>query len=165
MPAANGPEAMTTETTTPEYSHTQAGPLCLILYASALACVGLVYVTGGMPGALVPVAAGLAVAVLASAFHHLTVEDRGDRLAIRFGPLPLFRRTIRYADILSAEVGRTTLLDGWGIHRSLRGGWVWNIWGRDCVVIRSDKSVLRVGTDDAAELARFLGEKVKERYG
>jgi len=48
----------------------------------------------------------------------------------------LFRRTIRYDDIISAEIGRTTILDGWGIHMSLRGGWVWNLWGRDCVVLQ-----------------------------
>jgi hypothetical protein len=37
-------------------------------------------------------------------------------------------------DIGSVEIGRTLHLDGWGIHMSVRGGWVWNLWGRDCVV-------------------------------
>jgi hypothetical protein len=50
-------------------------------------------------------------------------------LVIRFGPIPLFRRTVRYADIQKVEVGRTLILDGWGIHFSIRGGWVWNLWG------------------------------------
>ena len=56
------------------------------------------------------------MALLASAFHQLTVEDQGDHLAIRFGPLPLFRRKVRYAEIEKVEVGRTLILDGWGIH-------------------------------------------------
>ena len=59
-------------------------------------------------------------------------------------------------DIRAVEVGRTTILDGWGIHMSLRGGWVWNIWGRDCVVVRHQRSVTRVGTDNAQGLADFL---------
>jgi hypothetical protein len=32
--------------------------------------------------------------------------------AIRFGPVALFRRTVRYSDIDKAEVGRTLILDG-----------------------------------------------------
>jgi hypothetical protein len=51
------------------------------------------------------------------------------------------------------------LLDGWGIHMSVRGGWVWNIWGRDCVVIHLDRSTLRVGTDDAENLTDFLKQR------
>jgi hypothetical protein len=31
------------------------------------------------------------------------------------------------------EIGRTLTLDGWGMHDSIRGGWVWNHLGRDCV--------------------------------
>ncbi len=40
------------------------------------------------------------------------------------GPIPLFRRSVKYEDIISVEIGRTTILDGYGIHKSLRGGWV-----------------------------------------
>jgi hypothetical protein len=42
------------------------------------------------------------------------------------------------------------------IHMSLRGGGVWNVWGGDCVVLRLRKGILRVGTDDAEQLADFL---------
>ena len=101
--------------------------------------------------------------LLGSAFHHLTVEDHGVRLAIRFGPLPLFRRTVRYAAIDGVEVGRTLILDGWGIHMSLRGGWVWNLWGRDCVVVHLKNGVLRIGADDAPILARFLEGKIVQQ--
>ena len=68
--------------------------------------------------------------------------------------------TILYRDIEKVEIGRTTILDGWGIHLSLRGGWVWNIWGRDCVVIHRRKGITRIGTDDAENLARFLKRKI-----
>lgn len=102
--------------------------------------------------------------VLAASFHHLTVEDEGDRLSVSFGPIQLFRRTVPYASIVSVETGRTTVLDGWGIHMSLRGGWVWNIWGRNCVVLKLQKGILRIGTDDAEQLAQYLGERISRPY-
>jgi hypothetical protein len=143
------------------YSHTHKAPLCLILYGSALACLGLGWMVDSAPGNVILIAVGLLLALLAPAFHHLNVVDEGDRLAIRFGPLPLFRQTVRYADIEGAEVGRTLILDGWGIHYSIRGGWVWNLWGRDCVVVHlKNRGVLRIGTDDAPSLARFLEGKI-----
>jgi hypothetical protein len=107
---------------------------------------------------------GLMMLVIAASLHHLTVADQGDVLAIRFGPLPLLRTSVRYAEIESAEVGRTLLLDGWGVHYSVRGGWVWNLWGRACVVIHyKSGGTLRIGTDDAGNLARFLELKTGVR--
>ncbi|PAY16358.1 hypothetical protein CKO51_27285 [Rhodopirellula sp. SM50] len=108
-------------------------------------------------------AAGLLTLILSASFHHLTVEDEGDRLSIRFGPIPLFRRSIKYEDIVSVEVGRTTVLDGWGIHTSIRGGWVWNIWGTDCVALRLRNGILRIGTDDADQLSEFLNRRLSEK--
>lgn len=53
------------------------------------------------------------------------------------------------------------MLDGWGIHLSIRGGWVWNLWGRACVVVHfKDDRTLRIGTDDAENLVGFLEGKV-----
>lgn len=104
---------------------------------------------------------GVLIALLAPAIHHLTVEDQGNVLTIRFGPVPLFRRVVRYDDIEKVESGRTLLLNGWGIHLSIRGGWVWNLWGRDCVVLHfKNGGTLRIGTDDAETLARFLEGKI-----
>jgi hypothetical protein len=149
---------------TPRYSHTQKAPLCLVLYGSALVCIALAWVLGETPGMFIAVGVGLLITLLAPAVHHLTVEDQGDRLVICFGPVPLFRRTLNYADIEKVEVGRTLVLDGWGIHYSIRGGWVWNLWGRDCVVAHlTNGGVLRIGTDDAPDLARFLEGKISER--
>jgi hypothetical protein len=141
----------------------QKAPLCLLLYGSALLCFALGWMVGDTPGIYIAVAVCLVSALLAPAFHHLTVADQGDRLAVRFGPVLLFGRTIRYADIASVEVGRTLFLDGWGIHYSIRGGWVWNLWGRDCVVVRlKNGGTLRIGTGDAPGLARFLDGKVRQ---
>ena len=143
------------------YHHTQRAPLCLLLYGLAITFFVLVWVLRQEPVLVwvFPVT-GLFVLVLAASFHHLTVADKGYHLSISFGPLPLFRQSVRYNDIEQIEVGKTTLLDGWGIHMSLRGGWVWNLWGWDCVVVHfKNGSTLRIGTDDAENLARFLQGK------
>lgn len=144
------------------YQHTQRAPLCLLLYAVAV----VLFIVGWLLRDVPPIPylyppLGVLTLILAASFHHLTVTDQGDRLSISFGPVPLFRRSVKYDDIVSAEAGRTTILEGWGIHLSLRGGWVWNLWGRDCVVIRfKSGGTLRVGTDDADNLARFIAQKL-----
>ena len=118
------------------YKHVQHAPIYLLLYGFAIVflVLGLVLNTEPpIPWLFPPI--GLVIFVLAASFHHLTVEDQIEHLSISFGPIPLFRQTIRYDDIISAKIGRTTILDGWGIHMSLRGGWVWNLWGRDCVIL------------------------------
>lgn len=147
------------------YKHVQHAPLCLLIYVFAV----VFFVLGSamnteppIPWLFPPI--GLFMLVLAASFHHLTVEDQGDRLSVSFGPIPLFRRTIRYDDIISVEIGRTTILDGWGIHMSLRGGWVWNLWGRDCVVLQLRQGIVRIGTDDAKNLTDFLNQKIGTQY-
>ena len=106
------------------------------------------------------IVAAVLLVLVGLAFHHLTVEDEGDRLAIRFGPLPFVETSIWYTDIMGIEVGRTTIVDGWGIHRRPGHGWLWSLWGWDCVVIHRQQGVLRVGSDDVENLAGFLKGKV-----
>ncbi|MBX3443481.1 MAG: hypothetical protein KF774_13830 [Planctomyces sp.] len=156
--------AAVTSADPPGYSHTQWAPLCLILYGFAIWTIGVYWFAPPFPGALIGMGllAGL-FALLGSAFQFLRVEDRGDRLDVRFGPLPLFRTTVRYVDIESVDVGRTLIIESWGVHLSVRGGWVWNLWGRDCVVVRHRRTTLRIGTDDSRNLARFLESKIAAR--
>jgi hypothetical protein len=141
--------------------------MCLFVYGAAIwMFVGAVVCRNEdswLP--IVLVVAGVVMALLAACFHHLSVADVGDRLEIKFGPLPapFFRRFVFYDDIESVEVGRTLIIEGWGIHGSIRGGWVWNLWGRDCVVVRMSKGTLRIGTDDAGNLAEFLKRKIGGR--
>ena len=139
------------------YRHTQHGLLCWLLYGVAGAMIvaaAALRDVGPTPYILAFTAA--IIGILAAGFHHLTIEDAGDRLLIAFGPLPLFRRSVRYADVTGAEVGRTTIFEGWGIHLSPRGGWVWNLGGRDCVIVALGGGRLTIGTDDAVNLAEFL---------
>jgi hypothetical protein len=152
------------DTGVPGYSHTQKSLLCLMVYGTAIALlVGAWFTHDEFPIAMILGGSGVLTLILAMAFHHLAVVDEGDRLAIRFGPLPLFRRTVQYADIEKVEIGRTLIPDGWGIHLSIRGGWVWNLWGRDCIVVHLRKGALRIGTDDASNLARFLEGKIVQQ--
>ncbi len=149
------------------YSHTQHAPFCWVLYlVSAAQLTAAYYALQNAPPwvGLILAGAGLMVGVLGASFQHLTVADEVDRLAVRFGPVPLFRRLVPYSDIVSVDTGRTTLLDGWGIHYSVRGGWVWNIWGWDCIEVTLKRGKLFIGTDDPQGLAEFLRERIAEAH-
>lgn len=145
------------------YHHTQRSPICLLVYATAVAFVVSAWSMREMPYAAIGFLCGaVLMTVLAAAFHHLTVSDESDRLVIRFGPVPIFARTVPYDTIVSAEVTRTMLIDGWGIHYSARGGWVWNLWGFDCVLLHLEKGKLYIGTNDAEALCRFVQQRIEE---
>jgi hypothetical protein len=142
------------------YRHTQRGPWGLLLYA-----LGGISLIVGWSAPLLPLRitfqiTGILVFLLGMSFQHLTVEDAGDHLALRFGPFTLFRKRIRYDAIRDVEKGRTTVLDGWGIHWKPWGGWVWNIWGFDCVVLQLNRGMFRVGTDDPDGLVAFLRSRI-----
>ncbi len=91
------------------YRHTQRAPLCLLVYATAVMFLVLGLVFRNEPVIQwVFLSTGLPMLILAASFHHLTVEDEGDCLSISFGPIILFRLSIKYESIASVEVGRIT---------------------------------------------------------
>ena len=145
------------------YAHTQTAPLYLLVVVTG---IGMFVGAWSVPEQVVQiilVASGVLMLLLAMAFHHLTIRDEGDDLLIGFGPLPLLRRRIQYSQIERVEQTTSTILDGWGIHMSLSGGWVWNLWGFDCVDVWYRKGnrtkKVRIGTDDPVGLAAFLIQK------
>ena len=73
-----------------------------------------------------------------------TIHYEGDSLSIRFGPLPVLRKTIRYADITGVETGHTKVIDGWGIHYIPGRGWTYNLWGFGCVKLTRGRKKGRV---------------------
>ena len=84
----------------PDYSHTQKAPLYLLVCGTAIAFfVGAWIIYDEFPGAFILGEGGVLMVFAGMTFHHLTVMNQSDRLAIRFGPIPLFRRTVRYTDI------------------------------------------------------------------
>jgi hypothetical protein len=141
------------------YSHTQHGWWHLLLCAVAVFLLTLPWIDPNVPPLMMMVMALLFFAV-AQLFRTLTVEDAGDALQLRFGPLPLISKRIEYRTIRAVELGRLSLLDGWGIHWVPGRGWTYSLWGFDCVILRLDRRTIRIGTDDAQHLASFLREKV-----
>ena len=95
-------------------------------------------------------------------FHSLTDRDERDALAVRVGPLPMLRKRIPYSRITAVEPGRTSLLDGWGVHRIPGRGWTYTIWGFDCVKISMGNRVIRVGSDDVENLVAFLSDRMQQ---
>lgn len=143
-----------------QYEHTQTAPLSLLLTATA---TGMFVAAVVIPEPITQITfaiCGVVMLVLALSFHHLRTTDEGERLLISFGPLPLFRRYVQYAEIERIEQARSTIMDGWGIHLSPSGGWTWNLWGFDCVDVWFTKGTktkkVRIGTDDPVGLAAFL---------
>jgi hypothetical protein len=146
--------------TSTSYTHTQRAPWAILLLMLGVPFLGLAWTTRHEPPAPI-IVGGVALVLLALApcFHSLTVANEGDRLSVRFGPLGLFKTSILYGEIRHVEIGRTWFIEGFGIHRlSRRRGWVWNIWGRDCVVIHHT-GTMRLGTDEPNELLAFLESK------
>jgi hypothetical protein len=143
------------------YDHTQSAPTYLLLLVIGIGTLaGAVFIHVNVAQAAM-YCSGALMLLLASCFRDLTVSDEGTELLIAFGPLPLFKRRLQYSEFEKVEQARSTIMDGWGIHMSPSGGWVWNLWGYDCVdVWYREGRKIRIGTDDAVALATFLETKV-----
>jgi hypothetical protein len=135
------------------YRHTQTGAALrwgLILPVIGLFAVGF---AAGRAIPFVPLAALLAAT--GWAFSSLTVEVTPARLIWFFGP-GLLRKSIEREAIMGATAVRNPWWYGWGVHRTPRG-WLYNVGGLDAVELAlSNGSTLRIGSDEAATLARAL---------
>jgi hypothetical protein len=86
------------DTITPSYFHTHKAPpwlLGLLLCGWVLPIVALTFSVGVVAGIAAGFYMGIAVALMIGTFHHLTIKDQGESLVICFGPIPLFRKTLR----------------------------------------------------------------------
>ena len=146
-----------------DYDHTQASPLYLFLVATGIGFFVGGNQIDGQELSITLFSIGSVFFLLGLSFRQLTCRDEGDHLRISFGPLPIFRRKLLYDRLEKVEQSRSRLLDGWGIHLCTRGGWVWNLWGFDCVDIDSTGGKkLRLGTDDPGGLTAFLQGKIPD---
>ena len=145
------------------YDHTQYGYLHWILLLAA----GITFVAAPLatePSTRIILASATGAVVLAAAmFAWLRVYDEDERLVLRYGPLPAFRKRFRFADITAVQPGRTSVLDGWGIHWIPWRGWTYNLWGFQCVKLSLGGKTVRIGTDDPEGLAAFLEAKLAGR--
>jgi len=132
------------------YEHTQRGTVILAaLLIGAAICAALATLAPAPPF-VVPMVFGVFV-VCAYMFSSLTIQITGRTLCWYFGP-GLFRKKILLSDIRGAEVARTRLIHGWGIHRTTRG-WLYNVSGFDAVAVRLDAGQeILLGTDEPERL-------------
>ena len=141
------------------YAHTQNGVLLPILLALAVICLLIAFFLRAIPPyTIILMAAAFVCAVLAFAHGRLTVRDEDDHLSVRFGPIPLFKKSIPYAEIPAVGKCRSHFISGWGIHLTSKG-WLWNIGGFDCVRIEMGTKSMLIGTDDSDGLVVFLRSK------
>jgi hypothetical protein len=145
-----------------QYEHVQRGGWQMVLLAVAVVLVAGAWLARADQAVMAFNFALAGVFLLcALLFGSLTVRDEGDRLVLRYGPQPLLRKRIRYADITSVEPGRTSIIDGWGIHYIPCRGWTYNLWGFGCVKVTLGRKVIRIGSDDVENLAAFLKTKTQ----
>jgi len=145
------------------YEHTQRSPLHFLLYIlTAFMFVFAWQIRTDVAPSVVVLFVAVVMFVLTLSFQTLTISDHdGERLDIRYGPLNLFGTKIAYLDITNVEQGKTSLIDGWGIHFIPFRGWTINLWGFECAKIWRGKKVIRIGTDDSENLVRFLREQLE----
>lgn len=143
------------------YHHTQHGRWHYLLLAFAAATLAGAWIARSRPPLDLMLCAVAAIfAFCGLIFGSLTVSDEGQWLAVRFGPLPLVGKCIRYTDITGVEIGRTRFIDGWGMQYMPGRGWGYNIWGFSCVKLTLGRKVVSVGTDDAEGLVKFLRQRI-----
>ncbi len=143
------------------YKHRQKGVLQPVLLTVAAVCFGIGILLKDTPPYLVIfMETAIACAALSFAMVYLAVEDKGEYLLIRFGPLPLFRKKIPYENVTGIDKGRSNFWSGWGIHPTKKG-WLWNIGGFDYVRVEMSGKATLIGTDDPNGLMRFLQSKCR----
>ena len=138
-----------------KYEHTQPGwPLRLSLGITAAGFLAAAAIT---PHELLPaplailVGAALLSAVLGWMWGALTIRVNDGLLRWQFG-LGWPRKSVPLDAIASVETTRTTFWEGWGVHRTRRG-WLYNVAGKDAVLIRKhDGKTLLLGTDEPRKL-------------
>ena len=141
------------------YDHTQRSPLGWLVAFLSLALLLNAWLANIPFVSWILTGSGILLMVLAGMFGWLRIRDDGEFLILRYGPVPGFGAQLRYADISKVERTRSWLIDGWGIHCIPGRGWTYNLWGSDCVEVTVGNRRVRVGSDDADNLARFLLEK------
>ncbi len=135
------------------YKHTQIG------YVTAGAMAGVALLAAwtnrerrGWVRALI--AGGHAVGAVL--FSSLTVIVEDDVLRFYFGP-GFWERRIPLDDVQRATRVRTSLLHGWGIHRTPHG-WLYNVSGLDAVEVETSTETFRIGTDEPERLRQALDQ-------
>jgi hypothetical protein len=135
------------------YRHTQIGTTVIaVLGGAILFLLGRTLISGPGHGPLIALTVLLLCLLI---FPSLTIEIREGFLRWRFGP-GLIRKQVPLSEIVRTTPVRTTLLQGWGIHRT-SGGWLYNVSGFKAVEFElRDGKRFRLGTDEPKTLVRAV---------
>lgn len=149
------------------YMNTQRSVFCLLPYftAAAVGAVGVLLArVGEMGNASFLLAFAAALALIGLSFQQMIVRGERDGLSIRFGPLPLVRTRISYADIRRVERDHLRFFAvkcgrlSWKLWRA--GRVVWSVGGNQCVIIHRQHDAIRIVTRDADQLVGFLQPRI-----
>ena len=89
-------------------------------------------------------------------FRSLTTTVSETSRRVHFGPIPLLEKKVLLEEIVSVRPEKSSLLDGWGVHWTPGKGWIYNMWGFDCLAINLGTRHFRVGTNDPDQLCEVL---------
>jgi hypothetical protein len=97
-------------------------------------------------------------------FATLCVEVDAREVRVRFG-VGLIRKTVPIADIVRADIVRTRIGWGWGLHWT-PAGWLYNVSGRDAVrlELRRERAIM-IGSDEADRLKAAIDARVAGHSG
>jgi hypothetical protein len=142
------------------YQHKQSGGVILsVLGFGAAVCLWLASTIYASDARLMLFIVAAILGISALLFSSLTIELSDMSLSWRFG-FGLLRKKVPTGEIINALVTRTSLLDGWGVHRT-RNGWLYNVsgFGAVQVILRSGKSFL-LGSDEPERLCSALKDTI-----
>jgi hypothetical protein len=137
-----------------DYRHVQAGTMLIALFSIPFAiCMASAITHPNLRGFQIGICVALAVLMLL--FSSLTTAVTDTTLSWNFG-YGFIRKHIDIREIDSAEMTRSTWIDGWGIHYTRRG-WIYNVSGFDAILVKqkNGKSIL-IGTNNPVGLWEAL---------
>lgn len=143
----------------PTYQHTQRGPWSFVLLAVVASNLTLaVRLWGNEPAwaSWLFLSVALLMTFMTLCFQSLTTTVSETSRRVHFGPIPLLEKKVLLEEIVSVRPEKSSLLDGWGVHWTPGKGWIYNMWGFDCLAINLGTRHFRVGTNDPDQLCEVL---------
>lgn len=143
----------------PTYQHTQRGPWSFVLLAVVASNLTLAVCLWGNEPAWASwlfLSVALLMTFMTFCFQSLTTTVSETSLRVHFGPIPLLEKKVLLEEIVSVRPEKSSLLDGWGVHWTPGKGWIYNMWGFDCLAINLGTRHFRVGTNDPDQLCEVL---------
>lgn len=149
-----------------KYEHTQTGWPMRVSFgvaAAGLLVAGVLTTEGLPPSSRAAFAIGaLALALIGWVWSGLTIRIADGKLHWRFG-LGWPHKCVPLERIAGVETTHTTFWEGWGVHRTRRG-WLYNVAGRDAVLIRQhDGKSFMLGTDEPRKLSKAIERAIASK--